>query len=110
MSPKSNALSSRTVGTHSVKRAAPEPAPPTEMIAAHTMDGVADSLNCSVPVVYRLIAEGHLTTFRIGRRRYASPRAIRECVERLEKLGAVLPAESGGNNRAATGNSAATQG
>jgi excisionase family DNA binding protein len=71
------------------------------------MDGVADAMNCSVPTVYRLVEDGYLTTFRIGRRRYASPRAVRKCVERLEEIGAVLPAQSGGNNRNGPGRSPA---
>jgi excisionase family DNA binding protein len=71
--------------------------------AALTIDDVAAALSCSVPTVYRLVSDGHLKTFLIGRKRYASPRALDACVEGLEKLGAVLPAESGGNNRTGPG-------
>jgi excisionase family DNA binding protein len=71
--------------------------------AALTMDDVAAALRCSVPTVYRLVSDGHLKTFLIGRKRYASPRALEACVEGLEKLGSVLPAQSGGNNRTGPG-------
>ena len=80
----------------SAKRAAP--AQPDEGHAALTIDQVAASLSVSVPTVYRLVSKGHLKTFLIGRKRYASPRALDACVDELEKLGAVLPSQSGGNN------------
>jgi excisionase family DNA binding protein len=83
----------------SAKRAAQ----PDEGPAALTIDQVAAALSCSVPTVYRLVSDGHLTTFLIGRKRYASPRALHACVERLEQLGAVLPSQSGGNNRTGPG-------
>ena len=76
---------------------------PRVLLAALTMDETAASLSCSVPTAYRLVSEGHLKTFLIGRKRYASPRALNECVERMEKLGVVLPAQSVGNNRTGPG-------
>lgn len=38
----------------------------------------------SAPTYYRLIQSGHLRTFLIGKRRYATPEAIRECIAKLE--------------------------
>ena len=35
---------------------------------------------------YRLIRQGLLETYTIGRRRYASERAIANCIDRLEQL------------------------
>jgi excisionase family DNA binding protein len=89
------------------KRAAP--AQSDEGRAALTIDQVSAALSCSVPTVYRLISDGHLTTFLIGRKRYASPRALHACVERLEQLGSVLPSQSGGNNRTGPGKNSEAQ-
>jgi excisionase family DNA binding protein len=77
--------------------------------AALTMEQIAEALSCSKPTVYRLVSDGHLATFLIGRKRYASPKAVHACVERLEKLGAVLPSESGGNNRTGPGKNDASR-
>src|ERR1700722_8751773 len=86
------------------KRAAqPPPEPTNRRRTAFTMEQVADELSCSVSTVYRLVADGHLTTFLIGRKRYSSPRALDECVEKLEQLEAPLPSESGLNNRTGPG-------
>lgn len=65
---------------------------------ALTMDQAAAALNVSVPTVYRLINDGLLQTFTIGRKRYASLHAVRECVQKLEERGAVLPADSNANH------------
>ena len=87
------------------KRAAPPAPQPSKRHAALTMEQVAESLSCSVSTVYRLVADEHLATFLIGRKRYASPRALDECVEQLEQLHAPLPSESGLNNRTGPGKS-----
>jgi excisionase family DNA binding protein len=88
------------------KRAAlPAPQPPNRRRTAFTMEQAAEELSCSVSTVYRLVADGHLATFLIGRKRYASPRALDVCVEKLEQLDAPLPSESGLNNRTGPGKS-----
>ena len=88
------------------KRAAPaEPQPPNRRRTAFTMEQVADELSCSVSTVYRLVADGYLATFLIGRKRYSLPRHLDECLEQLAKLPTPLPSESGLNNRTGPGKS-----
>ena len=65
---------------------------------ALTMDQVAAALNVSVPTAYRLVNEGLLRTFTVGRKRFASVQAAQECVQTLEQRGAVLPVDSNANH------------
>lgn len=99
MSPKTKARAPAAPARASRPKKESKEPEPSALRAALTIDDAAVSLSCSVPTVYRLIGDGHLTSFLIGRKRYVSPWALKECVERLEKLGAVLPDQSGGNNR-----------
>jgi predicted DNA-binding transcriptional regulator AlpA len=93
-------------------KAAPTPrverTEPSVSLAALTMDQIAVALGCSVPTVYRLANEDLIKTFTIGRRRYASPRAVAECVALLEAKGSVLPIDTGANNKPTSVQAAAT--
>lgn len=75
--------------------------------AALTMSQIAAALSTSIPTAYRLANEGLLVTFTIGRKRYASPRAVQDCVQKLEERGAVLPMQSPASNRPRKRSSAA---
>ncbi len=45
----------------------------------------ADRIGVSLPTVYKLIAEGKLRTYHIGRAHRASDDAIRDCIKMLER-------------------------
>jgi hypothetical protein len=80
------------------KRRAAKKQEPDVPLVAFNMDQTAKALGCSTPVAYLLIREGFLSTFTVGRKRYASARAIHECVAKLEAKGSALPMDSGANN------------
>jgi len=45
----------------------------------------AAKIGCSIPTVYKLIREGKLRTYLIGRNRHTSDKAIDQCIELLER-------------------------
>lgn len=49
-----------------------------------TMAYAASKLGVSLPTVYRLVRDGRLRTYRIGRAQRCTDEAIRDCIARLE--------------------------
>lgn len=60
------------------------PRPPSLKYAART-------IGVSLPTLYKLIAEGKLRTYHIGRAHRASEDAIKECIDTLERESAASP-------------------
>ena len=61
------------------------------------LDGICIALSCSRPKAYSLIEDGTLETIMLGRRRFATPKMIDECIERLRANGSPKPSEAVNN-------------
>lgn len=49
-----------------------------------TMSEAGEILRISQPVLYKLINENKLKTYKIGRRRFTTVQALNECISNLE--------------------------
>jgi hypothetical protein len=58
------------------------------------MNGICIALSCSRPMAYRYVEGGDLDTIMQGRRRFATPKMIDECIERLRAKGSPKPSEA----------------
>lgn len=50
-----------------------------------SIDEIADATGEARPLIYRAIAEGHLRTFLVGRRRFAKPDDVAAWVDFLQR-------------------------
>lgn len=54
-------------------------------IRPNSIPGAARELGLSVPTVYRLIADGRLRSYRVGRAHRVADQAVRDCIALLER-------------------------
>lgn len=52
---------------------------------SYTVEQVQEVTGWDRNRIYRLIGEGHLSTYKHGRRRFVSAQAIQDCIRQLEK-------------------------
>jgi excisionase family DNA binding protein len=56
-----------------------------EYLKPGSMPYAAAKLGVSLPIVYRLVKDGRLRTYRIGRAHRCSDQAIQDCIHTLEQ-------------------------
>ena len=59
-----------------------------------TVGYAAQRLSISIPLVYKLLNEGHLRAFKVGRATRITDAAIDECIKTLEREQPYQPAQS----------------